>query len=224
MSVIARFSVPATAFPLGEVLEVRRGIQVRLESVIPTSGTVAPYFWATGRDSEAVVAALEDSPLVEDVRVADEIDSWALFRVDWSPEVDGLLDAVADADAAILEGTGTGDSWTFRARFHGHAELSAFYRACVDEGIQIDLEAVHSPIGDGDGGAGVTDGQREALSTALAAGYFAVPRETTLVELAERLGVSDTAVSQRIRRGLTTLLSARLRPRSAAVDEPGRRD
>jgi len=48
--------------------------------------------------------------------------------------------------------------------------------------------------------------QRDALSRAVAAGYFEVPRRTTLVELADELDISDTAVSQRIRRGMANVL------------------
>jgi len=46
--------------------------------------------------------------------------------------------------------------------------------------------------------------------TALEGRYFAVPRRVNLPELAARTGNSDTAASQRTRRGLTTVLSATL--------------
>jgi predicted DNA binding protein len=38
-------------------------------------------------------------------------------------------------------------------------------------------------------------------------GHFPVPRETSLADLGEEIGVSDTAVSERLRRGIATLLS-----------------
>jgi predicted DNA binding protein len=52
----------------------------------------------------------------------------------------------------------------------------------------------------------LTAEQREALSRAVEAGYFDVPRRTTLVGLARELGISDTATSQRLRRGVATVL------------------
>ena len=48
------------------------------------------------------------------------------------------------------------------------------------------------------------------LLAALDGGYFAVPRTTTLQDLAREFDVSDTAISQRIRRGVARLLSAEL--------------
>lgn len=47
-------------------------------------------------------------------------------------------------------------------------------------------------------GFGLTTGQRDLVVAAYEAGYFDVPRETTLVELGEELEISDSAVSQRL--------------------------
>lgn len=46
------------------------------------------------------------------------------------------------------------------------------------------------------------------LLTALETGYFAVPRQTTLVELADRLEMTDTEASENLRRATATLLEA----------------
>lgn len=46
--------------------------------------------------------------------------------------------------------------------------------------------------------AEVTEKQREALEMAVSSGYYETPRETDLEELAERLSVSRSAVSQRL--------------------------
>jgi len=40
----------------------------------------------------------------------------------------------------------------------------------------------------------------------LETGYFAVPSQVSLEELSDRLAVSDAAVSQRLRRGIESLL------------------
>ncbi|MFB6080766.1 MAG: helix-turn-helix domain-containing protein [Haloferacaceae archaeon] len=225
MSVVAQFSVPADAFELGDALEVRRGIRIRLETMIPTGETVIPYLWVPNRDGDAVERALRASPLVADVRAVNELDDETLFRVSWAPDIDGLIDAIDASKAVILHGEGQGDRWSFRARFPEHDDLSSFYRTCLDEGIPIEMREVHDPLDDATAdGFGLTDDQRVALRTALEEGYFAVPRGITLVELAEMLGVSDSAVSQRIRRGLTAVLSATLRSESNGPTGGGRDD
>lgn len=45
---------------------------------------------------------------------------------------------------------------------------------------------------------GITDKQREAVRTAVRAGYYETPREANLSDLADRLDVSRSAVSQRL--------------------------
>lgn len=52
----------------------------------------------------------------------------------------------------------------------------------------------------------VTDRQREVLEAAVREGYFEVPRECTLAELAETLGVDKSTASTILRRGESTLV------------------
>jgi predicted DNA binding protein len=208
MSVVARFSVPADQFPLGRALDVRPGTEVRLESVIPVGEAVLPYFWAPVDDAEAIVETLRAAAFTETVEVVDRTGEEALFRVEWSPDVDGFVEAITESGATLLEGTGHDDGWSFRLRFAGSEALSAFYRDCSDEGLTLELENVRRSEESPSEDLGLTDEQYEAVVTAFEEGYFAVPRETTLVELAAELGVSDSAVSQRLRRGLASLLAA----------------
>lgn len=52
----------------------------------------------------------------------------------------------------------------------------------------------------------LTAADRETLRVALEKGYFEVPRETTLVEVADELDRSDVEVSQQLRRGMGDVL------------------
>ena len=211
MSVIADFSVPAEQFALGHLLEVRPGVQVHLESMVPTGETMIPYFWVEDPDIEAVEEALLESTYVEEASIVDRVGDEALFRVVWAEDVNGIIETITETESVILEGNGHGDNWTFELRFPEYDALSRFYRSVVEKGISITLENVHNPIDQSGPRSNVlTDEQREALQTALEEGYFTVPREVTLVELADQLGISDSAVSQRIRRGLRKLLTTNL--------------
>jgi len=216
MSVIADFSVPAEQFALGHLMEVRPGVQVRLESMVPTGDAAIPYFWVQSPDVEAIETALRESPIVEDVSIVDEVEDESLFRVEWNEDVNGLVDVIREAEAVVLEARGHGDSWSFQVRFPEYEALSSFYRDVVDEGISIDLAGVHNPVDPNRSATyDLSAEQREALVLAFEEGYFAVPRHITMVELAEELGISDSAASQRIRRGLTKVLSTTVVRRTA---------
>lgn len=224
MSVVARFSIPTDQFELGRTLAAGRDARARFGSVVPTEQTVVPYVWVANADADAVGAALGASSLVEAAREIHRVDGETLFYVDWTPNAAGVIETIRNARAVLLEATGNGERWSFRLLFSEESELSEFYRTCVDDGYTLDLERVQntaSPSGDR---TGLTDEQRETLLTALEEGYFAVPRRVTLVELSEMLGISDSAVSQRVRRGLTTLISSALRSDHAGGPTDGDAD
>jgi predicted DNA binding protein len=52
----------------------------------------------------------------------------------------------------------------------------------------------------------MTADQQEAILKAYERGYFEVPRNTTISELSEVFEISDNAYSQRLRRGLSSLI------------------
>lgn len=224
MSVIASFRVAADEFPLGELLEVRSGIRVQLESVVPLGDAVIPYLSVPIADADAVHTALRESPFVEEAHVADETESQTLFRVTWSPDVNGLLDAIDDSEGTVLESEGLGDHWSFRIRFPRREHLSAFYRDCADRGIALDVREVNHTRPFGDAEIPLTEPQREALLAALDEGYYRIPRDLTLEELARKLGISDTALSQRLRRGLTVLLTSTLTDRGTDTHDDDHTD
>ncbi|MFC5972046.1 helix-turn-helix domain-containing protein [Halomarina salina] len=56
----------------------------------------------------------------------------------------------------------------------------------------------------------LTEEERTALRTALEAGYFAVPRRISTVELAECLETSSSTLVERLRRGTAKLAVTQL--------------
>ena len=53
----------------------------------------------------------------------------------------------------------------------------------------------------------LSEKQRETLVTALEMGYFKIPRESTLDEIAKTLDISTNSTSERLRRAQTNLVS-----------------
>ncbi|MFC6977290.1 bacterio-opsin activator domain-containing protein [Halomicroarcula sp. GCM10025709] len=212
MSVLATVELPADAFVLDSALSENPGIRVRLERVIPVGSTFIPYFWASDDSIDAIEAALQVDDDIDSFEILDSTDGETLVRAEWAEDIDGVLDALATADGSIIEGVGEANTWTFSFRFRNHDDLSSFYRACVDRDIRIDIQSIHNPgIPETFGlGFDITEAQREALMTALEAGYYDVPRNINLTDLAAELGLSDTATKQRISRGTAALLRATL--------------
>lgn len=213
-SVVAKFVVDADAFALGRTLREYPELTVRLERIVPLGESVIPYLWIEDGTVSHIVETVAADPGVEDVSVVDEVDGWALVRTDWTVGGDGLVASITGARGRVLEAVGSADRWSLQLRFPSHGALATFYEGCAEQDIDLHLDRVvdFSTPEEELLRFAMTDLQRETLLVALAEGYFSVPRQTSLEELAEELEVSDTAVSQRLRRGLEALVRATLGP------------
>ena len=81
--------------------------------------------------------------------------------------------------------------------------FDGFAAALEKRGLRYDLlSLIHAD----EEGSLLTERQRECLLAALREGYFEVPRECTLAELAETLGVDKSTASETIRRGQARVL------------------
>lgn len=209
MTVVATVEVPAEDLVLSEVLSSTPGIQIELEPVVPIGSSSATYVWVTGSKIEAIECAFRGVAEIDSFSVVETANERTLVRITWTATFD-FFELVAESRGVVLEATGTADTWTVRLRFEEHDELSTFFQECVQRGFSLDIQRVINPgHSDRAGLDGVlTDAQRETICLAFEKGYFAVPREITLQELAAEQDISDTAVSQRLRRGITTLLSS----------------
>jgi predicted DNA binding protein len=202
MSVILEFTIDDDEFSFGRILERSPEMHLELERVVPTGKMVMPLVWATGGDHETFVDRVRANPAVAELLTLDRIDDRALYRVEWVDEPEDLLEGIATTGGVILEAQGD-ENWQFRLRFLDHDELSAFHNYVLEHGITIRVERTYTLTEETgrDEQFGLTQAQREALVLATERGYFDVPSETTLDELAEELGITRQALSERVRRG-----------------------
>ncbi|RDZ48686.1 DNA-binding protein, partial [Haloferax sp. Atlit-10N] len=85
------------------------------------------------------------------------------------------------------------------------ADLEAFRDACQSSSVTFRPHRLCETEHGGDD-YGLTAPQREALLAANRQGYFAVPREADLSELARELDATKSAISERLRRGTDQLI------------------
>lgn len=208
MSVIATVIVPAADFVLGTTVGDSSEAVIRLDRVVPLDGAFSPYLWASDESMEAIEDNLQDEADIESFKIVDSRDGESLIRVKWAEDVDGLLQVLNSNGGTILEGSCRGNEWRLQIRFDDHDCLSEFFQHCADHGVHLRLEAVYEPAKNGPHQVepSLSETQRETLELAFAEGYYDVPRKITLGGLAERLDVSDSAVSQRLRRGVQAVL------------------
>jgi predicted DNA binding protein len=211
MTVITDISVSSDDFVLGQTMQAVPASPIELEQLVPSGGLPLPYFWVEQVNVAEAEAALNDEPAVNTVSQLDSLNDRVLFRIEWTEEVDSFLENLIDYEAAVLEAAGSDDEWQFQLRFRSYDVLSGFYRACINDSVGVQLDRVHNPVEAASRARfGLTEDQEQTLVTAFEAGYFDVPRGTTIRELGEQLDVSDSAVSQRLRRANSSLIAATL--------------
>lgn len=211
MATEATFTIPSDAFPLGTVFRQLPGVTVTLERIVPAADAVIPYFWVRGAYSDDIVAAFADHPGVRNIQQVDAVEDEHLLRAEWVPEYDGIITALAETGIPLIEAVGTDEQWTFEVRGDDRADVAAFQRRCRAEDVPVTLSALHAltPLETATEAA-ITDAQQEALTLAYRRGYFDSPREVSMAELGEELGISQQAVASRLRRGTRRILGRTL--------------
>lgn len=207
MSVVVEFTLPSESFPFGRSTSGDPKVRVRLERVVPLQEGRIPFLWATGSDFDDFERHLRDSTIVKSVEAITRVDDSVLYRVEWHPGKETFLNGIAEANGTIMEAHGD-SSWSFTVRFRDHADLTKFHQFFQAEDFPVHIDRIASL--DEEAGTkyelGLTPGQREAVTLAVENGYFAVPRETQLEEIADELGITRQAASERVRRATETVL------------------
>jgi predicted DNA binding protein len=206
MSVIAEISIPSVDFELGRIMELTPPATAELESFVPAGGRAVPYFWVYDADFASFEERVLRESAVDAIEVVDSYDDRTLYTADWAAENDSVFRTIRSVDAYVLSATGTNDNWQFELRFPSRDAMSTFQDRCQGHGISFEVRRVYSPSEPGQSPwFGLTERQREALVLAVERGYYDIPRTCTTVELAEELGISDQAVTERLRRAIDTL-------------------
>lgn len=207
MATEATVTVPSDQFPLGTVFTQIPGASVELERLIPSKDVVIPYFWIRGTHVENIEEAFSEHPGVKRIQLVDSVENEYLLRVEWSPEYDDVLSVLVEADIPLIKATGTDEQWTFDIRGDTRSDIATFHSRCQEMGIPVTLTELHelTPVETVTEEA-LTQKQQEALLVAYDCGYFESPREATMEEIGEQLGISQQAVASRLRHGLRHIL------------------
>lgn len=203
MSVVAEFALPPEDLALARTFESVPNLIVEVEPMVADPGDrIMPYVWANEGDPDTVGDALRRDPTTTAADELDRTESGTLYRIEWADGVRETVRSLLACDPVVLTGSATAQGWEFQFRFERRNELAALHGALDGVDVDAELKSLHPPETPSvDGQFALTAKQQEALSAALEAGYFAVPRDATLSDLAADLGISPQALSKRIRRG-----------------------
>ncbi|ADB61783.1 Bacterio-opsin activator HTH domain protein [Haloterrigena turkmenica DSM 5511] len=207
MPTFVEFELPAAETALGETFDRVRSCYCYLERAVVSE---TPGFWFGGTERLAIEAALEADPTVDAYsRMRAASDEW-LYEIRFADEVYELGTLPLEEGGTILAASADRGVWSLRLRFPDHESATRTYRRFLERDVDVDVASVRKGPKTGPERPGLTVVQYETLVAAIERGYYEVPREVSVQELADEFGISDQSVSERLRRASSQILATEL--------------
>jgi predicted DNA binding protein len=212
---IAEFEIDCAALPLVEIAAAVPAATVETEIQF-NHGDRPPFLvHVTHDDPAAVERAFESVAFVGEYTLVGRAGDTRRYQVipavgieaqlgDALDDLDGLR-ALATAEAIIERIRVTPTGWRQTGWFADRAAFEEF-RRFWHRNDAFTLRRLTRGGEPADPGDGLTDPQREALRTAYEMGYFEIPQGASLDEVAARLGITASSLSERLRRAQTHLI------------------
>ena len=180
-----------------------------IDDRMPPDGAMKLIFRAEGDDLDAFEVGLDVDPTIAEVRRLDETNSGRLFRVSYSDRgiEQSITSVITDEDATLSDAVVTYERLWLRIWFPDRDSLRRIREWSRRRDRSFEVEKIYNAEPQESGKPyGLTDAQLEAIRHCFCDGYFEVPRQTSCTEVADDLGITSQSVSERLRRGLTSLV------------------
>ncbi|MCT9095648.1 helix-turn-helix domain-containing protein [Haloarchaeobius sp. HME9146] len=213
MSVFVEFTVKSPM--LREARSRAPGMTFQIHDLRLKDGlTVILVFSAYGDEYEAFEAGMADDETLSEFSILSDSEDRRLYRATMAKESaeQALYPFVVDHDIFFQAHTATAEESQIRATVANEETFQEFIAYCDRHDISLTVQRIlreHQENRSREKEADLpelTPAQREALEASVKAGYYEVPRQSTLEDVADELGVSSQATSERLRRGMRTVL------------------
>ena len=220
MSTVVDVTVPGHQFGLTETFDAVSDATFEPVRVASHGSEGAMrLLWASSSQLGKLDEALRTDETTEEVTRLSMDGEHALYRISWRARTKAAIEVFMRANGTILDARGGANQWDVRVLFADQASVSAAYDDWREHGIDPAIRQINSVADIVDyGGMGLSSCQHEALTEAFETGYYNVPRDVTLEDLATNFDVSHQALSERFRRGHRTLVETTLCQSPASVN------
>ncbi|WP_181687316.1 helix-turn-helix domain-containing protein [Halorhabdus salina] len=166
----------------------------------------ALVFSAAGVDPDRLADRLDDRPLIRESVALESTYAESRYRVCLDGDPTGVYGHLVELRTYPVGATVSERGWTVSARFADRSDLDAFRNACSGTDVEFRPLRVFETEADPADDYGLTAAQHEALLAATRMGYFDIPRDADLADLADELETTTSALSERLRRGHRQLI------------------
>ena len=208
-SIVAEFVIdrPIYATVLDELPET----QLVVEGMTACNrDTILVTFWAESDDFETFEHGLKYEEAIHTIEMlSGQVDNQKLYQIRLSAAATTYWEWT-NLGGVLLACTLDHDGMWMCMRFPNRSALAACREYCTERDCSFSLKGLQTTTAGRDGGSnGLTTTQEEILTAALDEGYFNIPRDTTMDELADLFDISNQAASERLRRGMSNVLGNR---------------
>lgn len=207
MSIIAELTIPAEKFALRETLEQHPDITLEIERVVAHDTLhVTPFIWASGREHSELLSTFEADSSIEESELVGEYETECLYRMKWTNQTEIIDYMIFDENATVQQAIASNRQWRLRVLFPERSGLSRAFNYAKEHESRLDINQIYDTDTIRRVRFNLTEEQHEALTEAAEHGYYTIPRKITQTELADVLGISTQATSERIRRATLSII------------------
>lgn len=141
-----------------------------------------------------------------------DADEFRVYRMRLLPIERLVLPKAAELGMRVLHAEAGDGGWLAKLDVPETERLDRFRSYCTDRDVEFGVKRLYHADDDWDESYGLSSAQRDTLLAAYRAGYFEEPRDPSLQDVADGLGVSQSAASGRLRRAVSALVAATLAP------------
>lgn len=200
------FSHPRMA--LAHVIESKPHVEIRVLQEVSTDPTHNMHYFIINQENvDEFEGAIESDHTVATTQRVPSYESQPVYRIEFTPDTLLLGSIVTQVNGFGLNAYRHGGGWMERWQLPDHESLQKIWNFADEQSFTFEICEVHQ-VSDyhKTNDYGLTEKQQELLAIAYVNGYFDRPREMTLEEIAERLDISTSAASGRLRRGIKQLI------------------
>ena len=207
MGLTAEFRLLSEEIELVDVVRAVPDCTITIEYNDQTfAGPIVTLIRVVGRSLDAVETALENADYVQELALISDDGLVRVYHLVLDGPWRAEMDEITFNKTLIERVRVTKDGWQLKQQFANRDELAAYRDSCLRAGADFRLDRLYESGSTSETIPGVSEKQREALLAAYEAGYFTVPRQTSLEDIAAELGISQSALAERLHRGQSHLL------------------
>lgn len=208
MSLLVEFRISGEGLKITELAAAVPDVTLEIERWVMVDDAVVWYLWARGEDLDRVSTECAALPNAEEVQCLGGGEGERLYHLTMDPVVDLPPDRFF-YEGTVTEGYLQPDCLHLTGRVSARDVLTGVFEYLRSNDISISVTRLRRTGSQGRHQR-LSDKQLEALEVADRLGYFDEDTRVTHEDIATELGVSRSAVSERLRRAQQQLVQSEL--------------